>query len=202
MNAQKTASDLLRLIGQDNILEVSHCMTRLRLVLRDTERAQTKDIEDLEGVKAVVVAQGQYQIVIGTEIEAVYDAFLAELELVRGKAVEQDSSFVASQGEAQNLWQKTLKTIAQIFTPLIPAIAASGLLKGALTAASLIAKQQGVDITTNDTYVLMLAASQVIFYFMPIILGYTAAKALKCNEIIAMILGGFLCYPAVNDRCL
>ena len=94
-----------------------------------------------------------------------------------------------------NIANSVLQTISKMFTPLIPAIAASGLIKGILTAAKLLAAKNGVDISVNDTYVLLLAASQIIFYFMPVFLGYTAAKALKCNEVVAMTIGGFLCYP-------
>ncbi len=91
-----------------------------------------------------------------------------------------------------------LQTISKIFTPLIPSIAASGLIKGLLTAAKMIAAQRGVDIASNDTYILLFAASQIIFYFMPIFLGYTAARALKCSEVIAMTIGGFLCFPQID----
>lgn len=101
--------------------------------------------------------------------------------------------------QKRGLGDRILTTISKMFTPLIPAIAAAGLIKGLLTAVSLIFKQNGIDITANDTYVLLYAASQVIFYFMPVFLGYTAAKALKCNEIIAMVLGAFLCYPQVDS---
>ena len=87
-----------------------------------------------------------------------------------------------------------LQTLSKIFTPIVPAIAASGLIKGLLSAASRL----GWVDSASSTYVILFAASNIIFYFMPIFLAYTTAKALKCSEIIAMVLGGFLCYPQID----
>ena len=87
-----------------------------------------------------------------------------------------------------------LQKITEIFTPLVPAIAASGLIKGLL---AVFAKVPGFD-TTNSTYVIMNTASNVIFYFIPIFLAYTAAKALKCSTIVAMMLGAFICHPTID----
>lgn len=111
---------------------------------------------------------------------------------------EKDGSGAPTVRDDRGWGDGILSTVARMFTPLMPAIAAAGLVKGVLTAVSLIFKQRGIDITTNDTYVLLYAAGQVIFYFLPIFLGYTAAKALRCNEIIAMVLGAFLRYPQVD----
>ena len=193
MDPKKTAAEILENVGgKENISDVSHCFTRLRLVLKDDSKANKDVVEHIEGVIQVVEAGGQFQVVLGAKVTKVYD------EIVPMIGIE-GSGEVAADDDAQgNLGNRILQTVAKMFTPLIPAIAAGGLIKGLLTAAKLIFAQQGVDISTNDTYVLLYAASQVIFYFMPIFLGYTAAKALKCNEIIAMVLGGFLCYPAVD----
>lgn len=192
MDINKTAKEILQYVGgKENVKSVTHCFTRLRFVLKDNAKADKEVIEHLEGVIQVVIAGGQFQVVLGSKVTKVYDAILSMIGLNEEEAESK------SEGKG-NLLNLVLQTISNIFTPLIPAIAASGLIKGLLTAAKLIAAQSGVDISANDTYVLLYAASQIIFYFMPIFLGYTAAKALKCNEISAMTIGGFLCYPQLD----
>ena len=207
MNSKKTAQEILDAVGgRDNVKDVTHCFTRLRLVLRDDARADKDVVSRIEGVIQAVEAGGQLQVVLGAKVEGVYDEFVPLLEgagadaptAVGAATSNGTSEQTVATLEAEPLGTKVLQTISKMFTPLIPAIAAGGLIKGLLTAANLIAKQNGADISTSDTYVLLFAASQVIFYFMPIFLGYTAAKALRCNEIIAMVIGGFLCYPQVD----
>ena len=198
MDPKQTAAEILENVGgKENISDVSHCFTRLRLVLKDGSLANKDVIEHVEGVIQVVEAGGQFQIVLGAKVTKVYDEILPMIGIQGSGVVEADEPDAAP-AEKGNLANRVLQVVSKMFTPLIPAIAASGLIKGLLTAAKLIFAQQGIDISTNDTYVLLYAASQIIFYFMPVFLGYTAAKALKCNEIIAMVLGGFLCYPGVD----
>jgi beta-glucoside PTS system EIICBA component len=103
-------------------------------------------------------------------------------------------------GEKVGIGTKILNTVAAIFTPTVPAIAASGMLKGILAVAALIGlNMYGVDIKTYNTYIILNAASDALFYFMPIILARSAAKVFKTNDYIAMILGATLCYPAIVD---
>lgn len=189
MDIHKTAKSILEHVGgSENIKDVSHCFTRLRFVLKDDSKADKQTVERLEGVIQVVISGGQFQVVLGSKVNQVYEALLPLLP-------ENGASGGKGKG---NIANSVLQTISKMFTPLIPAIAASGLIKGILTAAKLLAAKNGVDISVNDTYVLLLAASQIIFYFMPVFLGYTAAKALKCNEVVAMTIGGFLCYPQID----
>lgn len=96
-----------------------------------------------------------------------------------------------------HLGQRILNAISAIFTPVVPAIAASGMLKGILAVVAMVATSfYAFDVKTTNTYIILNAASDAIFYFMPIVLGYSAAKVLKANEFIAMVIGGTLCYPA------
>ena len=191
MDTNKLAKEILENVGgKNNIKDVTHCFTRLRFILKDESKAEKDIINHLEGVIQVVVSGGQFQVVLGSKVTKVYDALLPMVDLDENARVESE--------EKGNLFNRILQVVSKMFTPLIPAIAASGLISGALTAVKLLAAQNGTDISTNDTYILLYAASQIIFYFMPIFLGYTAAKALKCNEFIAMTIGGFLCYPQID----
>lgn len=192
MDINRVAKDILKHVGgKENVSDLSHCFTRLRFVLKDMSKADKEVVEHLEGVIQVVISGGQFQVVLGSKVTKVYDAMLPMVDLESGGGE-------GGQAEKGNVLNHVLQVISKMFTPLIPAIAASGLIKGLLTAAKLVAAGRGVDIASNDTYILLFAASQIIFYFMPVFLGYTAAKALKCNEIIAMTIGGFLCYPQLD----
>lgn len=169
---------------QKNVTDLTHCFTRLRFVLKNEELANKAVIEKLEGVIQVVVAGGQFQVVIGTKVNKVYDEILPMVNL-SGEKVE---------AEKGSIWNSILQGISKIFTPLVPAIAASGLIKGLLAIAS----RMGWVADTNSTYILLNTASNVIFYFMPVFLAYTTAKTMKCNKINAMVLGAFLCHPVID----
>lgn len=188
MDYKKVASDILEHVGgKENIKSLTHCFTRLRFVLKDSKKADKAVVERLEGVIQVVEAAGQFQVVLGSKVNKVYDAAISLL----GGEIGGDSSAPA---EKQSFGNLLIQKLGEIFTPLVPAIAAAGLIKGLLSA---VAKLGWVDAAAS-TYVILNTASNIIFYFMPIFLAYTTAKALKTNHIIAMILGGFLCHPTID----
>ncbi|CUX71367.1 PTS system beta-glucoside-specific EIIBCA component [Clostridium sp. C105KSO15] len=190
MNYNQIAKDIITNVGgSENIKGLTHCFTRLRFELRDSKKAKREVIEHLEGVISVVESGGQFQVVLGTKVTKVYEAILPMVSLEENTA---DGS-----EEKGSVWNRILIAISSMFTPMVPAIAASGLLKGLLTIARITASKHGMDITVNQTYILIMAATDALFYFMPIILAYTSAKVFKANEFIAMALGGTMCYPAV-----
>ena len=205
MNYNQIAKDILQNVGgQENIDNLTRCFTRLRFVLKDEAKVNKEVLERIEGVISVVFAGGQCQVVCGAKVTKIYEAIMDVMgvstkESSHTKKEEEDSHFVAQQGgQKQSLLNMILQKVTEMFTPLIPAIAASGLIKGFLTAAQLLMKQRGVDITTSDTYTILYSVSQVIFYFLPIFLAMTCAKAFKCNQIIAMAIGATLVYPAID----
>ena len=191
MDYNKIAQDILDNVGgKANVKQVTHCFTRLRFILKDESLAKKDVVEHLEGVISVVVSGGQFQVVCGAKVTKIYDATVAFLgDAVAGGSVDEQVP-----DQKQPLGNLILQKITEIFTPLVPAIAAAGLIKGLLAA---FAKVPGFD-TTNSTYIIMNTASNVIFYFMPIFLAYTASKALKCSTVVAMMLGGFICHPTID----
>lgn len=175
--------------GSQNVKEVTHCFTRLRFYLHDETHADKEKLEALPYVLSVVKSNGQYQVVLKKDVDKVYQELSPLLEASKKTTTSQTKEKVSA---------KILNTVAAIFTPVIPAIAASGMLKGILAVVVMIMKSfYNTDITTNTTYVILLAASDALFYFLPIFLGYAAAKVFKTNEFIAMIIGATLCYPAI-----
>lgn len=191
MDYQRIAKDILSNVGGvTNVKGLTHCFTRLRFVLKDFKKANKDVLEHLEGVISVVESGGQLQIVLGAKVTKVYDALLPMVDIDESN----DSNEPQDKG---SLFNRLLIAISTMFTPMVPAIAASGLMKGFLTIAKIMIANKGGDITTSQTYILLLSATDAIFYFMPIILAYTSAKVFKANEFIAMALGGTMCYPAI-----
>lgn len=191
MDYNKIAKDILNHVGgASNVKGLTHCFTRLRFVLKDSKKVNKVVLEQIEGVISVVESGGQLQVVLGSKVTRVFDAILPMVNL-------EESEINTESEEKGNIWNRILIAISTMFTPMVPAIAASGLMKGFLTIAKIIVANNGGDITTNQTYILLLAATDAIFYFMPLILAYTSAKVFKANEFIAMALGGTMCYPAI-----
>lgn len=189
MDYRKVAQDIIKNVGgEQNISDVTHCFTRLRFVLKNRQLADKDVVNHLEGVISVVEGGGQFQVVLGNKVERVYDEVM-QLVHIDGSSAPM---------EKQKWYSVAFQVLSGMFTPLVPAIAASGLIKGILTAANLIMKNKGVDITTSDTYVVLFATSQIIFYYMPIFLAFTAAKALKASQFTAVIIGGLLVYPQID----
>lgn len=199
MDYQKIARDIIDGVGgESNINNLTHCFTRLRFELKDDSKAQPEKIQQVESVISTVNSGGQFQVVIGNKVEKVFNA----VKEVLGGAIQVSTQNTVVEDVQKPLMSRILTFVTQIFTPIVPAIAASGLIKGLLTAAKILYSKNGIDISTSDTYILLFAASQIIFYFMPIFLAYTTAEALKTNKFTAMVLGGFLVYPQVNDLML
>ncbi|HAP4530145.1 TPA: PTS transporter subunit EIIC [Enterococcus faecalis] len=191
MDYQAIAKEILKDVGgKDNIVDVTHCYTRLRFVLKDTKQANKEALLQTEGVISVVESGGQYQVVLGNKVAHVYNALEPLLA--------QQLTTKTSTKEKNSLGNRILNTVAAIFTPVVPAIAASGMLKGILAIAVMVANNfYQVDLKPLNTYIILSAASDALFYFMPVILGYSAAKVFKTNEYIAMVIGAPLCYPTI-----
>ncbi|MEW9108493.1 MAG: beta-glucoside-specific PTS transporter subunit IIABC [Cytobacillus gottheilii] len=191
MNIKQLAQDILTNVGgKENISQLTHCYTRLRFVLKSVEKANKENLENMDEIISVVESAGQFQVVIGNKVEDVYAHIMQHLDDLgspQGKKEEKSS-----------IGSRILNTVTAIFTPIIPAIAASGMIKGILALAVMIAtRYYGIDIKEYNTYIILNAASSAVFYFFPIVIGYAASKVFKANEFIAMVLAATLCYPDI-----
>lgn len=192
MDYKKISKEILSALGdKENIKELSHCMTRIRVKLNDSSIADKDKISSIEGVITVVENMGQIQIVIGNKVTKVYDELIKLVPEIENITSNNENK------EKQSIGNSILSAVAGIFTPTIPAIAGSGMIKGILSVLAMYyMNKHGINIKESQSYIILNALSDAIFFFMPIILGYTAAKVFKANEIIAMIIGATLCYPA------
>ncbi len=172
--------------GKENLNKVSHCFTRLRLDLADLSKCDTNKLKSVGGVKGVVVNNGQVQVIIGTEVEDLYPVFLE----VSGK----DASETVNENldeKKESAVNKVINTIAQLFIPTFPALAAGGLLKGLLVALMFSGK---VD-PSSGTFQMLMMFSDAAFYFLPFYLAYTTATVFKIKPVLAMVLAGVVLHP-------
>lgn len=169
--------------GAENIVGISHCATRLRLNLANENKAQDEALKKVPGVMGVVKKGGQYQIVIGSDVASVYRPFMemADLKEVTNEVVEHKS-----------VLNRLIDTLTGIFTPILPAITAAGMIKAVLAILitfKLVPKEA-------QAYQILNFMADAAFYFLPILLASSAAKKFKCNPYLAMMLGGILLHPS------
>ncbi|VTP14892.1 PTS system beta-glucoside-specific EIIBCA component [Phytobacter ursingii] len=186
MNYQDTARQIISMTGgKDNVLSLFHCITRLRFLLKDNDKADRAALEALDGIMGVNISGDQFQLIIGNDVEPLCKALLAELP-------ELDNA--ARPIKRRNPVSVILEGLSSIFSPIIPAIAGAGILKGLL---ALMVAMQWVE-TTNQTYQILLAISDGVFYFMPLALSFSAAKKFGANPYVAVALAAVLFHPAIQ----
>ncbi len=173
--------------GRDNIISLMHCATRLRFKLKNIGKAHADILKKTPGIIMVVESGGQFQVVIGNHVADVFIAVNALIGLDTG-------SQAAVEGDAKDsLLSRFVFIISGIFTPLIGLLAATGILKGLLAVA--LACQWTTE--QSGSYLLLFSASDSLFYFFPIILGYTAGKCFGGNPFLTMVIGGALVHPII-----
>lgn len=167
--------------GEKNITGLVHCATRLRFNLKDNSVAKTEELKKVKGVMGVVQSGGQYQVIIGSDVSHVYRA-IGEFIQIKGEKAEEKPGSALS---------RAVDTLSGIFTPILPALTASGMLKAVL---SLLVVFKVVSVE-QQSYQIINFMADTTFYFIPILLANSAAKKFKCNQYLAMMLGGILLHP-------
>lgn len=173
--------------GKENIISLTHCITRLRFKLKDESKAQTDILNNTDGIISVVQSNGQYMVVIGNHVTDVYDTVCEIAHL----SSHSDTSDTQSQ-EKKGIGA-LVATIAGVFSPLLGILCATGIMKGVLT----ILLNLGLLQASDGCYILLYGMADALFYFFPVLLGYTAAKKYGMNEFIGLMLGLTMCYPNI-----
>lgn len=185
MNYKELAAQILKLVGgEKNVVSVTNCMTRLRFSLNNAKQADVEAIKKLKGVQGIVAQNGQFQIVIGTDVGTVCE----EIK----KLGNFEESAAAGSEEKTGIVAMFFGTLTAIFQPVIPALAGSGMIKALL---ALLVAMKLVD-SASQTYQIFNAFGDALFYFLPFILAYSAAKRFKCSPFIAAVLAGVLLHPS------
>lgn len=193
MDYKKSASEILSAIGgSGNIASAAHCATRLRLVIADNSKIKKKVLEDIDVVKGVFESAGQLQIIIGTgTVNKVYDEFVREAGI--NSASKDDVKRAAA---AKAPWYKrAIKTLGDIFVPIIPAIVASGLLMGLLEGFTNLFPL----LAESDTYTIFHLFSNAAFVFLPVLIAISAAKAFGGNQFLGAVIGMIMIHPELMN---
>ena len=200
LNYAKTAADIVRLVGgRKNIKSAAHCATRLRLILVDKERVNEKEITEVEGVKGVFYNAGQYQIILGTGVvDKVYNEVM---KLDIGATTNEELKEV-KEGKKTKL-QKAVRTLGDVFVPIIPAIVATGLLlglKGALLNDNFLSLfgYSTADIPATVSTLLEVLTGTT-FSFMPALVCWSAFRTFGGNPVLGIVLGLMLVNTALPN---
>lgn len=185
----KTATAVVAGVGgESNITSLVHCATRLRFVLKDESKADATALRATPGVITTAQAGGQYQVVIGNDVPDVYAAIQAQTKLGGAGSDGGDT------GPRGNLFNRFIKMISAIFTPILWALAGTGLLKAFVAAAVTF----GWLDATSTTYVILNALSDALINFLPMALAITAARYFKASEFTSFAIAGALVYPTIT----
>ncbi len=195
---KKAASEVLRCIGgKDNVVSAAHCATRLRLVIADNSKVDKKNLENATGVQGVFEAQGQLQIIFGTgTVNKVFTEFIA---LSGAAAVSKDEA--KAQGAQKGNWfQRAIKTLGDIFVPIIPAIVASGFLMGIMESLNFMVNNGFIQMDTSSSiYVFAQLFSNVAYTFLPILIAFSAAKVFGGNPFLGAVIGMIMLHPNLQN---
>lgn len=186
------AKDILANIGgKENINSLTHCITRLRFKLKDESKANDSVLKGMEGVVTVMKSAGQYQVVIGNHVSQVY-AEVCDLAQISSDTESK------SEGASGGIFNRLIDIISGCFQPFLGTMCAGGMIKG-LNALFIF---MGLYSMTDGTYIVLNAIGDSVFYFMPVLIGYTSAKKFNLNPIIGMVIGSALCYPSIQKTAL
>ena len=198
MDYKKAAAETIQYIGgKDNIVSAAHCATRLRLVIADNRKVNKEALEDAEGVKGVFEASGQLQIIFGTGVvNKVYDEFIA-MAGITAASKEEVKQAAASKA---NPFQRFIKTLGDIFVPIIPAIVASGFLMGIMESLNFLINNGYIHMSNESSlFVLANMFSNTAYVFLPVLIGFSGAKVFGGNPFLGGVIGMIMVHPNLQN---
>lgn len=185
MNYSTTAKEILQKIGgESNIVSVNHCMTRLRLTLKDESLVNDEEIKAINGVVGVMRKAGQYQIVIGNEVSKCYKEFLK-----LGNFSDESAKPKSTENESRNPISLILDAISGSMSPVIPAIIGAGMIQVLNIILGWILP------TNSQTLQLLTVIGNTAFYFLPVLVAYSAGKKFGANPVLVTAVVAILIHP-------
>lgn len=180
---RKCAEEIVANIGgRENVAQAAHCATRLRLVIKDNNKINKSELENIDGVKGMFENNGQLQLIIGTgTVNKVYDEFLA----VTGMSAATKDDVKAAAAAQQPAWKRALKSVGDVFVPILPAIVASGLMMGVVEALG----KAIPSFASTDWYAFLDMVANTAFAFLPVIVAVSAARVFGGNVFLAAVIG-------------
>lgn len=185
------AKEILNYVGgKDNVNSLTHCITRLRFKLKDESIAQDEALKNLEGVVTVMKSAGQYQVVIGNQVQDVYEQLVPLLHAEQPQTVQG--------AEKEKLLDRFVDIISGIFQPILGIMAACGMIKG----LNMLFMTLGLYAETSGGYMIINAIGDALFTFLPLFLGYTSARKFGLKPMVGLVIGGIMCYPGIQSSAL
>lgn len=189
MDQEKVAKEIVALVGgKENIAHVTHCMTRLRFNLHDDQLANKEMLEKTKGVMGTMKSGGQFQVIIGNDVAQVYK------EIMKSTDVTTKQGHDKAPKKKQNPISAIFDVIAGVFTPILPAIAGAGMIKGLLSLAATF----GWMSPDDSTYLILNAIGDGAFYFLPLILAFSAANKFGNNPFVAVAVAAAVLHPQLT----
>lgn len=180
---EKLSVDIIdKLGGKENIADVYHCQTRLRFKLVDETKVDEDSLKGLDGVATYLFNAGVHQVVIGTDVKAVFEEIEKNININGNTVVEQ---------EKKGIFTTIIEFIAGTFQPIIPALSGAGMVKAVLALLVVF----GVVSTDSQTYYLLNLFADGVFYFLPMLLAFTVAQKLRSNPILAVSVAAMMMHP-------
>lgn len=184
-NYDQLVKEIIFLIGgENNIINLTHCVTRLRFKLKDETKIDENSLSKLKGVISIVKGNGQFQVVVGNAVEDIFNTIQGLYLIGETEAKEEKKS--------RTLFTRTLNMMSAILNPIVIALAGAGMIKALLV---ILTTTLGILDTSGGTYKILAAAGNSVFYFLPLFLAYSSAKAFKCNPYIALAIVATLMEP-------
>lgn len=177
--------------GRENVISLTHCITRLRFKLRDEKKADDEYLKNLDGVVTVMKSGGQYQVVIGNKVADVY----AEVMPLLGA---QNPAGTKDTVQNQKLLDRFIDVISGIFQPILGVMAACGMIKGFNT----LFFAMGLYSDISGGYLVLNAVGDALFMFLPLFLGYTSAQKFGLKPMVGLVIGAIMCYPTIQNSML
>ena len=199
LDYKQAAQEILDAIGgPGNVVSAAHCATRLRLVLADDSKVDQTAVDNATGAKGNFKASGQLQVIYGTgTVNKVYDEFIALGNITAATKAEVKEAAAQQQ---TNPFMRAIKLLGDVFVPIIPAIVASGLLLGIMSALSFMDSNGFITLDTNNAwYQILNLVSNTAFTFLQILIGFSAAKAFGANPYLGAVVGMLLINPGLQN---
>lgn len=189
MDYNKSSKEILKLVGgEENVQNMIHCMTRLRFNLYDNSKVERSKLEKVPGVIGINVSGEQFQVIIGNDVSKVYKAILDNSKL-------DGNNKTHISGKKKNVLNSIFDVISGVFTPILPAIAGAGMIKGLLGVALIL----GWITDKNQTYIILNSIGDGAFYFLPILIAYSAARKFGSNPYVAAAIGLAIMHPNLTQ---
>ncbi len=179
--------------GGENVISAAHCATRLRLVIADNDKVNKEALDNVEGVKGMFESNGQLQLIIGTgTVNKVFDEFIK----ITGVEAGTKDDVKAAAAAKQPVWKQMLKTVGDIFVPILPAIVASGLMMGIVEALGQI---PGLGFATSDWYAFLDIVANTAFAYLPVLVAISAARVFGGNIFLGAVIGLLMVHSSLTN---